>query len=140
MALKRLVSAMVTKRSKMVAQMGSVGTVVVLNGCYRLFIDNILVAMGCHQVGDLFLKRGKVKNVFIQRERKSGRRFHFGFVRYVLKKDALSAMKRLDGFRIGGAFLFVAPAKLLCANMKGLDRRSAFLKFLRRRLVLSSGK
>lgn len=65
MALKRLVSAMVTKRSKMVAQMGSVGTVVVLNGCYRLFIDNISVAMGCHQVGDLFLKCGKVKNVFI---------------------------------------------------------------------------
>ncbi|XP_057418341.1 eukaryotic translation initiation factor 3 subunit G-like [Lotus japonicus] len=75
--------------------------------CFSLFIDGISEAVGYHQVRNLFLKHGKVKSIFIQRQQKVGRRFRFGFVRYILKEDTFAAMKRLDSFRIGGAFLFV---------------------------------
>lgn len=58
---------------------------------------------------DFFLQHGKLTNVFLQRKRKSGRKFRFDFVRYANKKDVVRAMEFLDGVRIGGAYLSVKP-------------------------------
>lgn len=54
--------------------------------CYTLFIDGISSSVDYHQVRDLFQQHGKVKNLFIQRQRNLGRRFRFGFAALRLRR------------------------------------------------------
>ncbi|XP_057443890.1 uncharacterized protein LOC130736053 [Lotus japonicus] len=89
--------------------------------CYPLFIDGIADSVDYFQVRELFLQQGKLTNVFLQRKRKSGRKFRFGFVRYAHKDDAVRAMELLDGVRLGGAYLSVKP-EIFSGKMKGRSR------------------
>lgn len=81
--------------------------------CYTLFIDGIADSVGYFQVRDLFQQHGKMSNVFLQRKKKHGRKFRFGFVRFALKENTISAMKHLDGIRLGRAFLLVKLENIL---------------------------
>lgn len=49
--------------------------------------------------------------MFIQRERNHGRRFRFGFVRFLSREHASRAISALDGAKLGGVVLSVAMAK-----------------------------
>lgn len=54
---------------------------------------------------------GSLSRVFVQRKRKFGRRFCFGFIHFLSRKQASSAIVALNGLRVGGAALTVAPAR-----------------------------
>lgn len=91
--------------------------------CYPLFIDGIADSVDYFQVRDLFLQHGRLTNVFLQRTRRRGRRFRFGFVRYANKVDAVKAMEVLDGVKLGGAYLSVKP-EISAGKMRGNSRKT----------------
>ncbi|XP_057451791.1 glycine-rich RNA-binding protein 4, mitochondrial-like [Lotus japonicus] len=76
-----------------------------------LFVDGIFDSISYHQIRDLFAQFGCLMNVFVQRSKRSGRRFRFAFVCFSSLKAATTAIKRLDGFRLGKACLYVSLAK-----------------------------
>lgn len=76
-----------------------------------LFVDGIEEEIGYHHIRGLFSLFGTLSRVFVQRYRKFGRRFRFGFVHFLSRKQASSAIDGLDGLRVGGSLLSVAPAR-----------------------------
>src|ERR1044072_3128420 len=76
-----------------------------------LFVDGIADGVGYHRVRDLFYLFGKLRNVFMQRDRKMGRSFRFGFVRFLSMNSAVSALWALNGLKVGGSALRVSWAK-----------------------------
>src|ERR1044072_9826056 len=70
-----------------------------------LFVDDIRDMVDYHRVRNLFAEHGKLRNVFVQRVRKLGRKFRFGFVRFFSRKDASKAISALNGTKFGGAVL-----------------------------------
>src|ERR1044072_322831 len=76
-----------------------------------LFVDGIADEVGYLRVRELFYLFGKLRNVFIQREKKKGRTFRFGFVRFLYRNNAVSAMRALNGLKVGGSTLRVSWAK-----------------------------
>lgn len=76
-----------------------------------LFVDGIEEAVGYHHSRGLFSLFGRISNVFVQRKHKLGRRFRFAFVRFFSEEQEASAISVLDGLRVGGAALSVAPAR-----------------------------
>src|ERR1044072_8999306 len=76
-----------------------------------LFVDGIADGVGYHRFRDLFSLFGKLRNVFMQRSKKLGRKFRFGFVRFLSKNCAGSAMKALNGLKLGGSVLRVSWAR-----------------------------
>src|ERR1044072_274741 len=76
-----------------------------------LFVDGIEDMVDYHRVLDLFAQHGSLRNVFVQRLRKQGRKFRFGFVRFFSRKDASLALSALNGFKLGGAVLRIGWAR-----------------------------
>lgn len=76
-----------------------------------LFVDGIAEEFGYHQVRRLFAHFGRLMNIFVQCNRKIGRRLRFGFVRFLSSDHASSAIKTLDGVRLGRASLSVMKAR-----------------------------
>src|ERR1044072_9188329 len=76
-----------------------------------LFVDAIDDMVDYHRVRSLFGQHGPLRNVFVQRLRKQGRKFRFGFVRFFSRKDASMALSALNGFKLGGAVLRVGWAR-----------------------------
>lgn len=58
----------------------------------------------------LFEKHGEIGDIFIPKDRDSGRLRPFGFVRFFSKKDAEAAIDALDGHKLQGIPLKVAIA------------------------------
>lgn len=87
-----------------------------------LFVDGITENVGYQQFKALFSQHGKPEKVFVQRERKKGRRFRFGFVRFLTKSCADMAIKVLDGVRVGGAFLSVAVARFPSVGVSAISK------------------
>lgn len=61
-----------------------------------LFVDGIADSVGYHQVRKLFASYGRLWKVFVQRFKKVGRRFRFGFVHFSLWNHASAAINALD--------------------------------------------
>merc|ERR1711879_199784 len=59
----------------------------------------------------LFEKFGEIGDVFIPRDRDTGRDRPFGFLRFYKEADAEDAIKELDGTRLGGVEITVAKAQ-----------------------------
>ena len=76
-----------------------------------LFVDGIEDMVDYHRVRNLFAQHGRLRNVFVQRSRKQGRRFRFGFVRFFSRKDASLALAALNGFKLGSAVLRIGWAR-----------------------------
>src|ERR1044072_1656121 len=76
-----------------------------------LFVDDIGDMVDYHRVRNLFAEHRKLRNVFVQRVRKLGRKFRFGFVRFFSRKDACKAVSVLNGTKLGGAVLRIRWAQ-----------------------------
>src|ERR1044072_5454492 len=76
-----------------------------------LFVDGIEDMVDYHRVRNLFAQHGRLRNVFVQRSRKQGRKFRFGFVRFFSRKDASLALAALNGFKLGSALLRIGWAR-----------------------------
>eukprot|EP00429_Kryptoperidinium_foliaceum_P042304 CAMPEP_0176119334 /NCGR_PEP_ID=MMETSP0120_2-20121206/59999_1 /TAXON_ID=160619 /ORGANISM="Kryptoperidinium foliaceum, Strain CCMP 1326" /LENGTH=92 /DNA_ID=CAMNT_0017453731 /DNA_START=42 /DNA_END=317 /DNA_ORIENTATION=+ len=62
------------------------------------------------ELKDLFNKYGEIGDVFIPREKYSERSRPFAFVRYFRESDAREAIKKLNGYKMGGSMLTVSKA------------------------------
>lgn len=76
-----------------------------------LFVDGISDLVGYSQIKDLFSQIGRVSKVFVQRFRKVGRKYRFGFVHFQSTGLAEAAMARLNGTKVGGTHLSVTEAR-----------------------------
>ena len=73
-----------------------------------LFVDGLVGSVSYQRIRDLFALFGKLRNVFVQRSRKQGRKHRFGFVRFLSRINATSAVEALNGIKVGGSVLHVA--------------------------------
>lgn len=76
-----------------------------------LFIDGISHLVGYAQIQALFAQIGRLGKVFVQQHRKIGRRFRFGFLRFLARAHADAALARLNGVKLGGFHLSMTVAR-----------------------------
>ncbi|EFH38788.1 hypothetical protein ARALYDRAFT_920582 [Arabidopsis lyrata subsp. lyrata] len=68
-----------------------------ISDTYSLLVLNITFRTTADDLYPLFAKYGKVVDVFIPRDRRTGDSRGFAFVRYKYKDEAHKAVERLDG-------------------------------------------
>ncbi|GAB2271228.1 hypothetical protein Dimus_006070 [Dionaea muscipula] len=78
---------------------------------YSLLVLNITFRTSADDLYPLFDKYGKVVDVFIPRDRRTGESRGFAFVRYRYQEEAQKAVERLDGKLIDGREIMVQFAK-----------------------------
>ncbi|CAO2836340.1 unnamed protein product [Amaranthus hypochondriacus] len=76
-----------------------------------VFVDGIQGNMAKEWLGDLFSEFGRVMDVYISSKTRRHRRDAFGFVRYGKKTEALTAIKKFDGFLVKGRMMKVSLAR-----------------------------
>ncbi|KAK1257480.1 hypothetical protein QJS04_geneDACA023102 [Acorus gramineus] len=78
---------------------------------YSLLVLNITFRTTADDLFPLFDKYGKVVDIFIPRDRKTGDSRGFAFVRYKYADEAQRAVERLDGRNVDGRDIMVQFAK-----------------------------
>ncbi|KAJ8466497.1 hypothetical protein OPV22_029049 [Ensete ventricosum] len=78
---------------------------------YSLLVLNISFRTTADDLFPLFDRYGKVVDVFIPRDRRSGESRGFAFVRYKYADEAQKAVERLDGKNVDGRNIMVQFAK-----------------------------
>ncbi|KAL8159276.1 hypothetical protein V2J09_000813 [Rumex salicifolius] len=78
---------------------------------YSLLVLNITFRTTADDLHPLFDKYGKVVDVFIPRDRRTGESRGFAFVRYKYQDEAQKAVERLDGRVVDGREMMVQFAK-----------------------------
>lgn len=69
---------------------------------FTLFIDGISEPTSYYHIRGLFGQIGSLLNVFVQKQRRIGRDFRFGFVRYSTREVASMAINLFNGVLMGG--------------------------------------
>ncbi|CAN7023801.1 unnamed protein product, partial [Brassica rapa subsp. trilocularis] len=82
-----------------------------ISDTYSLLVLNITFRTTADDLYPLFAKYGKVVDVFIPRDRRTGDSRGFAFVRYKYKDEAHKAVERLDGREVDGREITVQFAK-----------------------------
>ncbi|ESQ31472.1 hypothetical protein EUTSA_v10004709mg [Eutrema salsugineum] len=82
-----------------------------ISDTYSLLVLNITFRTTADDLYPLFAKYGKVVDVFIPRDRRTGDSRGFAFVRYKYKDEAHKAVERLDGRVVDGREITVQFAK-----------------------------
>ncbi|XP_057425644.1 RNA-binding protein CP33, chloroplastic-like [Lotus japonicus] len=78
---------------------------------FTLFVDGISEPADYYQIRGLFGQIGGLLNVFVQKQKRIGRAFRFGFVRYSSLDVASMAINLFNGVLFGGSILSAALAK-----------------------------
>ncbi|CAI9786194.1 unnamed protein product [Fraxinus pennsylvanica] len=82
-----------------------------ISDTYSLLILNISFRTSADDLFPLFDKYGKVVDIFIPRDRRTGESRGFAFVRYKYQDEAQKAVERLDGEVVDGREIAVQFAK-----------------------------
>src|ERR1044072_8128832 len=96
-----------------------------------LFVDGIGELVDYHRVRSLFAEHGRLRNVFVQRVRKLGHKFRFGFVRFFSRKYASKAISALNGTKCGGAMLRIGWARSSLKGTSEVNKDSMVTKEVR---------
>nr|DAD41145.1 TPA_asm: hypothetical protein HUJ06_015468 [Nelumbo nucifera] len=78
---------------------------------YSLLVLNITFRTTADDLFPLFDKYGKVVDIFIPRDRRTGDSRGFAFVRYKYADEAQKAVEKLDGRTVDGREIMVQFAK-----------------------------
>lgn len=78
---------------------------------YSLLVLNITFRTSADDLFPLFDRYGKVVDIFIPRDRRTGESRGFAFVRYKYADEAQKAVERLDGKNVDGRYIMVQFAK-----------------------------
>eukprot|EP00752_Nemacystus_decipiens_P003423 g3167.t1 len=73
-----------------------------IDGMVTLKVDNIAYNCSVDELREVFERSGKLGDVYIPRDMRTGDPRGFAFVRYLDQRDADDAMDRLDGERLNG--------------------------------------
>lgn len=98
-----------------------------------LFIDGISEKAGYAQIRALFGQIGRVGKVFVQRQRKIGWRFRFGFLRFLALAHAEATLLQLNGVKVGGFHLSVTVAKFPRVHGRLLETLALVMWFVARK-------
>lgn len=77
----------------------------------KLFVGNLEFSTTKDQLEELFGQAGSVVDVFLPSDRATGRPRGFAFVEYATEEEAADAIKRFDGYELGGRSLRVNAAE-----------------------------
>lgn len=77
----------------------------------KLFVGNLDYNTTQREVEDLFSQAGSIREVFLPADRTTGRPRGFAFVDYESEEDAQAAIKKFDGYEMGGRALRVNEAE-----------------------------
>lgn len=87
---------------------------------FTLFVDGIPEFVSYYHIRGLFGQIGKLVSVFVQKQRRLGRAFRFGFARYSSLETASLAISLFNGVAMGGSILTVGLARFPRAESPGL--------------------
>ncbi|CAM9987233.1 unnamed protein product [Ectocarpus sp. 12 AP-2014] len=82
-----------------------------IDGMVTLKVDNIAFTCSPEELREVFEGCGKLGDVYIPRDMRTGEPRGFAFVRYLDKRDADDAVDRLDGTRFNGRELRIQYAR-----------------------------
>jgi RNA recognition motif-containing protein len=77
----------------------------------KVFVGNLEFSTTKDQLETLFAEVGSVVDVFLPSDRATGRPRGFAFVEYNSEEEAQAAIKKFDGYELGGRSLRVNPAE-----------------------------
>lgn len=75
-----------------------------------IYVGNINYSLGEDDIQRIFEVMGKVESVKLVKDKKTGKSKGYGFVEMTDKKEAMEAIKTLDGKEVGGRNLRVMKA------------------------------
>jgi RNA recognition motif-containing protein len=77
----------------------------------KVFVGNLEFSTTKDQLETLFAEAGSVLDVFLPSDRATGRPRGFAFVEFATDEEAQAAIKKFDGYELGGRNLRVNPAE-----------------------------
>nr|AGE46169.1 arginine/serine-rich splicing factor SC39 transcript III [Physcomitrium patens] len=84
---------------------------------YSLLVLNITFRTSADDLYPLFDRYGKVVDIFIPRDRRTGESRGFAFVRYKYSDEAQKAIERLDGRAVDGRNIVVQPYRFVSVSI-----------------------
>jgi len=96
-----------------------------VEGMTSLKIDNISTRTGPNELRRAFDRYGEIGDIHIPRDRYTGDNKGFAFVRFYARRDAETAMDKMDGERVDGRLVRVVMARYSrpCDERKGRNSR-----------------
>ena len=85
----------------------------------KVFVGNLEFSTTKDQLEELFAEAGSVVDVFLPSDRATGRPRGFAFVEYSTDEEAEAAIKRFDGYEMGGRNLRVNAAEARSPSFGG---------------------
>ena len=85
----------------------------------KVFVGNLEFSTTKDQLEELFAEAGSVVDVFLPSDRATGRPRGFAFVEYATEEEAEAAIKRFDGYEMGGRNLRVNAAEARSPSFGG---------------------
>jgi RNA recognition motif-containing protein len=85
----------------------------------KVFVGNLEFSTTKDQLEQLFAEAGSVVDVFLPSDRATGRPRGFAFVEYSSDEEAEAAIKRFDGYEMGGRNLRVNAAEARSPSFGG---------------------
>jgi len=89
----------------------------------KVFVGNLEFSTTKDELETLFAEAGSVVDVFLPSDRATGRPRGFAFVEYSSEEEAAAAIKKFDGYEMGGRSLRVNAAE---ARSPGPGRGGGF--------------
>lgn len=88
----------------------------------KIFVGKLPMLTGEEELQKLFVQYGHVTSVYIRRESENGNNFYYGMVEMPVKKQALAAIKALNGKKYNGHLLIVHEARTGLKNRRHSGR------------------
>ena len=85
----------------------------------KVFVGNLEFSTTKDQLETLFAEAGSVLDVFLPSDRATGRPRGFAFVEFATDEEAQAAIKKFDGYELGGRNLRVNPAEARAGGPRG---------------------
>jgi cold-inducible RNA-binding protein len=85
----------------------------------KVFVGNLEFSTTKDQLEQLFAEAGSIVDVFLPSDRATGRPRGFAFVEYSSDEEAEAAIKRFDGYEMGGRNLRVNAAEARAPSFGG---------------------
>jgi RNA recognition motif-containing protein len=95
----------------------------------KIFVGNIGSSVNENDLQNLFSSFGDIEIVQIIYDKLTGESRKFGYIKMADKKDALTAIEKLNGEKIGGKELIVNRARKVKKGREQGNRRSGPPKF-----------
>jgi len=78
----------------------------------KIFVGTLPKVMSEVDLQNLFSKYGHITSVYIRKDTEKGNDLYYGLVEMPVKKQALAAIKGINGIKINGMELQVHPARI----------------------------